>query len=304
MFSETTISHGQIWNHPIETAIQKWLFGVPGRYLYLRDITRPFQECSTSLNPLIKHARCVLFPWKVPLRHPYFGAKGFVDGVMATCHTAGLQGWDPKPQMNHCFLRKYNRIVWCLYKPLHIYCRYKTEGREFLCSFIRRLHWSSNICRSMPSHVCGPSTTPRLSIGYPVCQGILDLGNKHVQLKSPPAIPRNSEHLPLWSISILLLDVDLAPAPWNHPYHPRLGTRINRIVAERSRLQDLFFVGLSANIVIDGTCLNARAKLWKNKCKGGCIFSTPFRLPSCQSVASIHLKSNAVIQAKSSFKYK
>ena len=60
---------------------------------------------------------------------------------------------------------------------------------------------------------------------------------------------------------ILLLDVDLAPAPWNHPYHPRLGTRINRIVAERSRLQDLFFVGLSANIVIDGTCLNARAKL-------------------------------------------
>lgn len=82
-------------------------------------------------------------------------------------------------------------------ESLRICCRYKTEVREFLCSFIRRLHWSSNICRSMPSHVCGPSTTTRLSIGYPVCQGILDLGNKHVQLKSPPAIPRNSKHLPL-----------------------------------------------------------------------------------------------------------
>ena len=30
MFGETTISYVKIGNHPIETAIYKWLFGVPG----------------------------------------------------------------------------------------------------------------------------------------------------------------------------------------------------------------------------------------------------------------------------------
>ena len=29
-FSETTVSYIKIWNHPIETTIYKWLFGVPG----------------------------------------------------------------------------------------------------------------------------------------------------------------------------------------------------------------------------------------------------------------------------------
>ena len=36
---ETTISYIQIWNHPIETTISKWLFGVPGRSSkFLKDV--------------------------------------------------------------------------------------------------------------------------------------------------------------------------------------------------------------------------------------------------------------------------
>ena len=34
MFGETTIFHVKIWNHPIETTIYKWLFGVPGGTLF------------------------------------------------------------------------------------------------------------------------------------------------------------------------------------------------------------------------------------------------------------------------------
>ncbi len=30
MFGETTIFYVKIWNHPIETAILKWMFQVPG----------------------------------------------------------------------------------------------------------------------------------------------------------------------------------------------------------------------------------------------------------------------------------
>ena len=30
MFGETTIFYVMIWNHPVETSIYKWLFGVPG----------------------------------------------------------------------------------------------------------------------------------------------------------------------------------------------------------------------------------------------------------------------------------
>ena len=33
MFGETTIFYITIWNHPIETTIYKWLFGVPGQYI-------------------------------------------------------------------------------------------------------------------------------------------------------------------------------------------------------------------------------------------------------------------------------
>ena len=32
MFGETTIFYVMIWNHPIETTIRNWLFGVPGNY--------------------------------------------------------------------------------------------------------------------------------------------------------------------------------------------------------------------------------------------------------------------------------
>ena len=32
MFGETTIFYEMIWNHPVETTIKNWLFGVPGRY--------------------------------------------------------------------------------------------------------------------------------------------------------------------------------------------------------------------------------------------------------------------------------
>ena len=39
MFGETTISYVKIGNHPIETTIYKWLFGVPGNSIYL---TRPW----------------------------------------------------------------------------------------------------------------------------------------------------------------------------------------------------------------------------------------------------------------------
>ena len=35
MFGETTISYTKVWNHPIETTIYKWLFGVPGIYIYI-----------------------------------------------------------------------------------------------------------------------------------------------------------------------------------------------------------------------------------------------------------------------------
>jgi len=30
MLGETPIVHVKIWNHPIETTIYEWLFGVPG----------------------------------------------------------------------------------------------------------------------------------------------------------------------------------------------------------------------------------------------------------------------------------
>ena len=41
---ETTIFHVKIWNHPIETTIYKWLFGVPGRNVtFLAGIPDPYQ---------------------------------------------------------------------------------------------------------------------------------------------------------------------------------------------------------------------------------------------------------------------
>ena len=38
MFGETTISYVKIGNHPIETTIYKWLFGVPGIYKFSKSL--------------------------------------------------------------------------------------------------------------------------------------------------------------------------------------------------------------------------------------------------------------------------
>ena len=38
MFGDTTIFYVMIWNHPIETTIKNWLFGVPGIYIYTQCI--------------------------------------------------------------------------------------------------------------------------------------------------------------------------------------------------------------------------------------------------------------------------
>ena len=54
MFSETTISYVKIGNHPIETTIYKWMFQVPGIYIYL----------STGLN-CHQTFRCYL-QWRNP----------------------------------------------------------------------------------------------------------------------------------------------------------------------------------------------------------------------------------------------
>ena len=47
MFGETTIFYIEIWNHPIETSIDKWLFGVPGMYAYIYPINYPHVGKST-----------------------------------------------------------------------------------------------------------------------------------------------------------------------------------------------------------------------------------------------------------------
>ena len=46
MFVETTIPYVKIWNHPIETTIYKWMFGVPGTYIYLLLS----DECTSQLS--------------------------------------------------------------------------------------------------------------------------------------------------------------------------------------------------------------------------------------------------------------
>ena len=66
MFGETTISYVKIGNHPIETTIYKWLFGVPGIYVYIPIqcklflITLHFTSQTTSIcrysHPQIRSA--------------------------------------------------------------------------------------------------------------------------------------------------------------------------------------------------------------------------------------------------------
>ena len=57
MFGETTIFYIKIWNHPIETTIYKWLFGVPGISVNLElqiftpaSIHSTNHQCLTSLQ--------------------------------------------------------------------------------------------------------------------------------------------------------------------------------------------------------------------------------------------------------------
>ena len=49
MFGETTISYVKVWNHPIETTIYKWLFGVPG--LFFRNPRPPQNGCHRATGP-------------------------------------------------------------------------------------------------------------------------------------------------------------------------------------------------------------------------------------------------------------
>jgi len=46
MFGETTVSYIEIWNHPIETTIYKWLFGVPGVVYDFQHVA--FHDVSSS----------------------------------------------------------------------------------------------------------------------------------------------------------------------------------------------------------------------------------------------------------------
>ena len=53
MIGETTIFYIKIWNHPIETSIYKWLFGVPGSSLefnHQKSLKTP-QMISPSSKP-------------------------------------------------------------------------------------------------------------------------------------------------------------------------------------------------------------------------------------------------------------
>ena len=60
MFGETTISYIKIWNHPIETAFYKWLFGVPGGLFMACQPTPPMlpfpaNKAITKPKALLRH---------------------------------------------------------------------------------------------------------------------------------------------------------------------------------------------------------------------------------------------------------
>ena len=50
MFGETTIFYIMIWNPPVETAIKKWLFAVPGE-LYLEDLLTNSPPLEVAMAP-------------------------------------------------------------------------------------------------------------------------------------------------------------------------------------------------------------------------------------------------------------
>ncbi len=52
MFGETTISYVKIGNHPIETTIYKWLFGVPGSTTNIHNDMFPFHVAGGNPDSL------------------------------------------------------------------------------------------------------------------------------------------------------------------------------------------------------------------------------------------------------------
>ena len=71
MFGETTISYVKIRNHPIETTIYKWLFGVPDIYIY---IYRAYLDRGKKCQARIFH-RATRSPWAAGHVLPWQGDR-------------------------------------------------------------------------------------------------------------------------------------------------------------------------------------------------------------------------------------
>ena len=74
-----TISYVKIWNHPIETTIYKWLFGVPGRTVPEQTPKKPEYLIALQQQPTWSGVRWDSVPWKMLMeywlvnRDPYNG---------------------------------------------------------------------------------------------------------------------------------------------------------------------------------------------------------------------------------------
>ena len=98
MFGETTISYVKIGNHPIETTIYKWLFGVPGS-----------DELSTHVHTS-KGSKSWLF-FKKDSRRGFFVA--FFQGSQ---RAGGFSGPDLKGSKKMLPIwGGGNKNVWCFY---------------------------------------------------------------------------------------------------------------------------------------------------------------------------------------------
>ena len=83
MFGETTISYVKVWNHPIETTIYKWLFGVPGIYIYIQYACQGKRwaakmvfsalEESTKVGKIKKFLSILLMGFRNPVNSPVEG---------------------------------------------------------------------------------------------------------------------------------------------------------------------------------------------------------------------------------------
>ena len=74
MFGETTIFFVKIWNHPIETSIYKWLFGVPGGDYFIK----PMEIRIPKLNNYIG--------WLMESRMVFFVGSIVVIGALEISH--------------------------------------------------------------------------------------------------------------------------------------------------------------------------------------------------------------------------